>query len=250
VQNVQRGSIISLDLARASHRQAVPRIVNRLRDKGYKFAQLGRIRKGHPIRWDMTLRSGSSGAEVRYLQEALNAKTYPAGKPDGGFGASTLQAVYAFEKVNEMPRDGVVTPAQLTKLATSNRPEVVTKGYKRMINVDISRQVVFEVFGGKVKHTLPMSSGNEEYYETKDGGTAKAHTPRGQFSIERKIQGKREADLGTLYNPLYFVGGYAFHGSQSVPTQPASHGCVRLPMWLSMPFYNRNDIGTFVLVHD
>jgi lipoprotein-anchoring transpeptidase ErfK/SrfK len=95
-----------------------------------------------------------------------------------------------------------------------------------------------------------MSSGNEEQYTSEDGTTRTAHTPRGDFSIERKIEGERVSHLGTLYNPLYFVGGYALHGSESVPTYPASHGCVRLPMYVSKPFYDRHEIGEFVWVHD
>jgi lipoprotein-anchoring transpeptidase ErfK/SrfK len=34
--------------------------------------------------------------------------------------------------------------------------------------------------------------------------------------------------LGFLYSPFYFYGGYALHGSNSVPAFPASHGCVRV----------------------
>lgn len=31
-----------------------------------------------------------------------------------------------------------------------------------------------------------------------------------------------------LYRPRYFVGGYAIHGSPSIPPFPASHGCARV----------------------
>ncbi|MFP5299042.1 MAG: L,D-transpeptidase family protein, partial [Actinomycetota bacterium] len=61
---------------------------------------------------------------------------------------------------------------------------------------------------------------------------------------------KRVSRLGTLYDPSYFVGGYAFHGSPSVPTYPASHGCIRLPMYLSRPFFDRNPVGRYVFIHD
>ncbi len=37
--------------------------------------------------------------------------------------------------------------------------------------------------------------------------------------------------LGELYNPYYFLGGYAIHGSPSVPNYPASHGCIRVTNW-------------------
>jgi peptidoglycan/xylan/chitin deacetylase (PgdA/CDA1 family)/lipoprotein-anchoring transpeptidase ErfK/SrfK len=250
VRRAQLGSIISLELSRSSNRRAVPRIIDGLRRRrGFSLRPINGLANAHAIRWDVTVRAGSSGSEVTYLQDQLKRTSYPAGPSDGSFGYATQQAVYAFEKVFKLPRDGVVTPAQMTQIALEKRPTVRTRGYKTMINIDVSRQVVFEVRNGKVKHTIPMSSGNEEYYES-EGQTYKAHTPRGDFSIERKIEGERVSHLGTLYNPLYFVGGYALHGSESVPTYPASHGCVRLPMYVSKPFFNRHDIGEFVWVHD
>jgi LysM domain/L,D-transpeptidase catalytic domain len=33
---------------------------------------------------------------------------------------------------------------------------------------------------------------------------------------------------GNMYKPLYFAGGEAIHGANTVPTSPASHGCARL----------------------
>jgi lipoprotein-anchoring transpeptidase ErfK/SrfK len=36
------------------------------------------------------------------------------------------------------------------------------------------------------------------------------------------------APLGRLYRPVYFYGGYAVHGSGSIPAYPASHGCARV----------------------
>jgi lipoprotein-anchoring transpeptidase ErfK/SrfK len=183
------------------------------------------------------------------LQKTLKSISYPAGATDGSFGYATLQAVYAFEKVYGLTRDGVVTPAQMSAIAVAQRPKVPRRDPRNYVDVDISRQVVFEVRDRKVTHTTPMSSGNEEYY-TVDGATYKAHTPRGDFVIERKIKGERVSRLGTLYDPSYFVGGYAFHGSSSVPVYPASHGCIRLPMYQSLPFFNRNLVGMPVYIHE
>ena len=44
----------------------------------------------------------------------------------------------------------------------------------------------------------------------------------------REIDGYRHAPLGTLYRPKYFNGGIAIHGSTSVHSKPASHGCVQV----------------------
>ena len=55
--------------------------------------------------------------------------------------------------------------------------------------------------------------------------------------------------LGTLYDPMYFTGGYAIHGNPSVPPYPASHGCVRVPMWIAPTLYDTNDYGETVYVY-
>jgi hypothetical protein len=49
--------------------------------------------------------------------------------------------------------------------------------------------------------------------------------------------------LGSLYNPVYFNGGIAVHGSRSVPGQPASHGCIRIPMGAAEWFPSAVHIG-------
>ena len=64
-------------------------------------------------------------------------------------------------------------------------------------------------------------------YAKPDGGESVAYTPTGDYMVERRVDGLREAALGTLSRPLYFPKGWAIHGSSSVPGYPASHGCVR-----------------------
>jgi peptidoglycan/xylan/chitin deacetylase (PgdA/CDA1 family) len=250
VQRVQPGSIISLDVWRKSHRRALPKIIDRLRKRNYNLRQIDALANAHAVRWDVTLAAGDSGPEVSYLQKTLSSISYPAGRQDGSFGYETQQAVYAFEKVKGLTRDGVVTPQQMSEIAVSRRPVVPSKGKPNaFVDVDVSRQVLFEVKNRRVTHTIPISSGNEEYY-TVDGQTYKAHTPRGSFTIERKIAGVRVSRLGKLYHPSYFVGGYAIHGSQSVPVYPASHGCVRIPMYVRKAFFRRTPVGKAVFVHN
>jgi peptidoglycan hydrolase-like protein with peptidoglycan-binding domain len=179
----------------------------------------------------------------------LKQTSYPAGPTDGSFGYATLQAVYAYEKVHKIARDGVVPPSQMTSIAMDRRPRKPNRKYHNFIDIDISRQVLFEVRNDKVIHTIPISSGNEEIYIS-DGEERRAHTPRGDFTITRKIKGKRVSDLGTLWWPSYFVGGYAIHGSDSVPTHPASHGCIRIPRYLERAFWYRNPVDRPVFVHN
>lgn len=195
-----------------------------------------------PASAEESLRYGSSGPRVARLQRELKATSYRTGRVDGQFGYKTLHSVYAFEKVHGLPRDGTVTDWELNKIANSPRPKAPSGRANTFIDVDISRQVMFEVRDGRV------STGSERYY-TVDGKTSKAHTPRGSFTIKRKIRGWRVAPLGRLYYPSYFHEGFAFHGSESVPTYPASHGCVRVPMYVAKRLFHRSPIGKHVYIH-
>jgi lipoprotein-anchoring transpeptidase ErfK/SrfK len=52
-----------------------------------------------------------------------------------------------------------------------------------------------------------------------------------------------------MYNPLYIVGGIAIHGSLDVPAYPASHGCIRIPMFASARLPKMVPKGTPVWVY-
>ncbi len=58
-----------------------------------------------------TVRKGSRGTFVRYLQEKLISKLYPVGAIDGIFGSATEQATKEFQQENELTADGIVGPA-------------------------------------------------------------------------------------------------------------------------------------------
>jgi peptidoglycan hydrolase-like protein with peptidoglycan-binding domain len=174
---------------------------------------------------DGTLELGESGEAVLALQQRLVELGYWLGEPDGTYGQLTRQAVMAFQKVEGLARDGVAGPATQQALATASRP--VPRG-THGIEIDLDRQVLFVVQDGRVTWAINTSTGNGEAYTSSTGGTARAVTPPGHFTIERQIDGLREAPLGTLYRPKYFNGGIAIHGSGSIPAQPASHGCARV----------------------
>ena len=52
-----------------------------------------------------------------------------------------------------------------------------------------------------------------------------------------------------MYYSVYFRGGYATHGYHSVPSYPASHGCVRNPISQSVFIYNWVRLGMSVYVY-
>jgi peptidoglycan hydrolase-like protein with peptidoglycan-binding domain len=163
-----------------------------------------------------TLRRGDQGPEVLVLQERLVALGYWLGTPDGVFGDATLHAFVALQKVAGLSRDGVVGPATEAALEGGVRP-VPQSASGRVIEIDLTHQVLLVVVDGEVTHTFDTSTGRVP-------GT----TPAGRWSIEREIDGYRRSPLGLLYRPKYFHQGVAVHGYTSVPAAPASHGCVRV----------------------
>jgi hypothetical protein len=92
-----------------------------------------------------------------------------------------------------------------------------------------------------------VSTGNNERYCV-DGECSVAVTPGGSFRVGRKAAGLEVAPLGELWWPMYFNGGIAIHGSPSVPAYPASHGCIRIPMYAAPTFYDQVPAGTRVHV--
>ena len=118
------------------------------------------------------------------------------------------------------------------------------------LEVDLTRQVVLVVKAGKVTEILDSSTASGRPYVSPTTQEVRiARTPVGSFRVQRKINAWRKSDLGLLWRPAYFTGGYAVHGSLSVPPFPASHGCVRLTMASMNRLYDRLPVGTQVLVY-
>jgi lipoprotein-anchoring transpeptidase ErfK/SrfK len=165
------------------------------------------------------------------------------------FDTSMRHALIAFQKITGRKRTGVITADELQALRKAKRHEALESGYAH-IEVDLAQQVLLIVDScGACLRILPISSGSGEWF-TEGGRTRRAVTPVGRFKVERKIAGWRKSALGLLYYPNYIVGGYAIHGNPSVPPQPASHGCIRIPMFAAKAFAEMAVIGLPVIIHD
>lgn len=184
----------------------------------------------------LVLHAGDEGADVETLQLRLSEGPFDPGAIDGAYGTGTVQAVWALEKLAGIPVDGDWGPLdekaweQLTE-GDIGRPE---KDHdERWVEVDLSKQIMKVYDPDSTTPTLisHASSGSGIPWKNEDHSGSSV-TPLGDFEISRRISGWRESSLniGRLYNPLYFNGGIAFHGANSVPLYPASHGCIRLPM--------------------
>ncbi len=172
------------------------------------------------------LKGGSRGAAVLAAQRRLAALGYWLGTADGVYGDKTVHAVIALQKVAGLVRDGVIGPRTAKALAAGVRPKArTTRG--NVIEVDIAHQVVLAVHTGRVQLIFDASTGSGAYYYSL-GRLHHAVTPKGSYHVYRAVNGWDPGPLGKLYRPRYFNGGIAVHGYPSVPTYPASHGCVRV----------------------
>jgi lipoprotein-anchoring transpeptidase ErfK/SrfK len=181
---------------------------------------------------------GSRSPLVAQVGDRLRRLHYAA--PYGmSFDGRLLDAVYAFQKVEGLPRTGAVDARFWNALANAHTPRPRFARPASHLEVDKGHQVLYVVRGSRVALILPVST----------AGLPGKFTPVGRFAIYRKVVGLDPSPLGTLYDPMYFTGGYAIHGNPSVPPYPASHGCVRVPMWVAPHLYATNPYGETVYVY-
>lgn len=192
------------------------------------------------------LQSGVEGPRTQKLQEDLKRLGFDPGDPDGQFGTKTTQAVWAFQALDGLAKDGVVSPQLADQIAAAPPIEMLRPDLgPTHTEVDLDRQVLLVWGDGALELVTHVSSGSGvAYCEQGSGPNATpgqeycgdALTPEGDYRYQRRIEGERHAALGVLYSPVYFNGGIAVHGAPSVPDHPASHGCVRIPMHISAYF--------------
>lgn len=185
---------------------------------------------------------------IKALQQRLADLGYDIGPIDGFAGSRTFYTIMAFQKVEGLARTGEDSDALRAALATASPPgPIVPGGAANRVEIDINRQVLLLWKGGALARVLSVSTGSGEHYCV-DGECDTAITPTGTFRIGRKASGLEVSRLGQLWDPMYFYGGIAIHGSPSIPGYPASHGCVRVPMYSSASLYDQVPSGTMVYV--
>lgn len=195
------------------------------------------------------LSAAEKAARTQEAETLLANLGYWITKVDGKSDDSTRQGILAFQKVEGLKRTGVLDDKVLQAMRTATRPLPKHIGPAH-VEIDISRQVIFLVNdAGEVTTVLATSTGSGERYFS-EGKWQTAYTPRGNFKIQRQIKGTRKAPLGELYNPSYFNGGIAIHGSNSIPATAASHGCARIPRFADKQFVEMVSVGMPVYVYD
>jgi N-acetylmuramoyl-L-alanine amidase len=187
-----------------------------------------------------TLSVGTSSPQVAELLRRLGSLGYAVpSTTQTVFDDNVLESVYAFEKVENLARTGVVDAAFWARLEHPRIPQARYQFPAAHIEVDKGHQVLYIVRDGKVALISPVSTAGIPGY----------FTPLGRFAIYRKVPGYDNGPLGVLYKPMYFTGGYAIHGNPSVPPYPASHGCVRVPNFVIERLYGSEPYGETVYVY-
>ena len=176
---------------------------------------------------------GARGPAVHWLRHTLyQLDGYALPGVTSVFDAATTDAVLAFQKVHGLPLTGVVDRRVWNLLASSGPPRARIP-FGDHIEVDKSRQLLYEVRAGRVVSVARVSTG------------ATGNTPVGHWHVYAKGPG---FNAKGMYDSLFFLRGFAIHGYVSVPMYPASHGCVRTPLWFAPGIYSRWDVGTSVYV--
>ncbi len=188
-------------------------------------------------------------AEVRRAEQWLADLGFWTGPIDGVWDGASRHALVAFQKVQRAKPTGLLTRAEWNALsvATPHRPRDAKGPH---IEVDLARQILFLVDSqGKIGNILPISSGSGKTFHENGYPETRAITPCGRLEIYATASGWKTSPLGEMYNPLYIVGGIAIHGSEDMRTYPASHGCIRIPMFASSRLPKMVPKGTPVWVY-
>jgi N-acetylmuramoyl-L-alanine amidase len=226
VQSVLRGSTVRFPVGTGEAGALRVRVVLVPR-RG--FGRAGRVLAATVVQPKLAL--GSRGPSVRALEARLRELHYAVRAADGLYALDTLEAVLAFQKVEGLPWTGSVDERVWRRLAAAHVPRARYPGDH--IEVVKGRQVLFLVRGGRVTTVVHISTG------------ATGNTPIGTWHVYRKVAGWD----WVLWYPMYFLRGFAIHGYPSVPAYPASHGCVRVPMWIAPALYSTNPYGQTVIVY-
>lgn len=181
--------------------------------------------------------TGSSGVRVRGLLTALSRLKIRVPYVGTTFDAQCADAVMAFQKAYRLPRTYVFDGDDWRKLDGAKPVKPRYSGPSTHIEVDKGRQILMVVKNGAVYGLIAVSTG------------ATGNTPEGSFHIQQKHPYTTSGYGGILYRTMGFVGDFAIHGYAPVPPYPASHGCIREPMWVAAWVYDRSFVGERLYVY-
>jgi hypothetical protein len=176
---------------------------------------------------------GSRGPSVLALNQELHRLHIALGAVDWSFGADTRDGIVAFQKLHGLPRTGSVDGRLWRRLTVARAPRA-RYPYGNHIEISKPLQLLFVVRGGRVVLVSHVSTG------------ATGNTPVGRWHVYSKTPGWLASGM---FDSSFFLRGFAIHGYPSVPFYPASHGCVRLPVWLAPRIYVLTPYGSTISIY-
>jgi N-acetylmuramoyl-L-alanine amidase len=202
------------------------------------------------------------GTEVLRLQWLLATRMLYRSELTGIYDEATRQAVVAFHKLigpahtdpytavegwlaDPPPNDWSESDWMMLE-AFEPVPPKHRPGQPDRIEVDIGHQVLYLIEDHQVAAIMPVSTGKG--YGTvgcRDDSCGANVTPRttrmvdgAQFNYAHEYWGgwSPRPRSWSVYKGIFYVGqygewNYGIHGYSSVPSYPASHGCIRVTNW-------------------
>lgn len=172
-------------------------------------------------RTDIYLQLGSSGSQVKTLQNRLIVLGYLTGTADGEYGDTTFAAVKAFQKRNSIYDDGIAGPTTLTKLYSSSA--------KKASSVVANLGSIRPGTNGSAVRALQQQLKTLGYYSGSvdgdygDGTTAAVSAFQQAYGLTVDgIAGK--ATQNAIYAAINGTGGGSSGGSSSSGSNPVSYG--------------------------
>lgn len=190
----------------------------------------GATRKSTMVSKGVSLTRGTRHPVVAQLLRLLGKQHYVLPQITSWYGKAVSDVVLAFQKVHDLPRTAEMDAKTWRAFAEAEPVTPRRRGSGTHIEVDKTRQILMLVRDGTVRGTLHVSTG------------ATGNTPEGHFRVYAK-------GVGSLFRFMPFTGNFGIHGYVPVPPYPASHGCVREPMWAANWTYQRTRIGTPVFIY-
>ena len=193
---------------------------------------------------------------ISYYEQRLSDLHFDPGPIDGIYDQATVYAVQALQKIMGYPRSGWLGPTEGAAIENFQYPVPLhATAEPNRTEIDVTKQVItlYENYQVRLITTTSTASGDQFCYVTPRAAPTQricevATTPNGRFAYYFFYDGWQKGDLGSLYNPYYFFKGRAIHGYDSVPAEPASHGCARIPMHISEYWYTLVHEGDAVYV--
>lgn len=193
-------------------------------------------------------RTSLTRTQIAEAERQMGKLGYWTGAVDGIVDSASRSALIAFQKYEGRATTGKLTFDELEAIRTAGPPKARETGYAH-VEVDLDRQVLMLVKEDGSVRALPTSTGNNKTFAD-EGQESIAYTPRGRFLVYAKEVGWQSGPLGATYYANFISGGVAIHGSRNVPERPASHGCIRIPMFAAREVSKLLKLGTIVLVYD